>query len=84
MRSLSSARCFTTTPPARSKGVIADVLRSFAVDRGDDWPDFEPLAEFAINDSASALGSGNMPFYADRGQHPQRRRQLVQARPLRI
>ena len=31
-----------------------------------------PLAEFAINDSASALGSGYTLFYADRGKHPQR------------
>ena len=40
--------------------VIADVLRSFAADRGDDWQDFVPLAEFAINDSASALGSATL------------------------
>ena len=31
-----------------------------------------PLAEFAINDSTSTLGSGYAPFYADRGQHPRR------------
>ena len=31
-----------------------------------------PLIEFAINDSASPLGSGYTPFYADRGQHPRR------------
>ena len=33
-----------------------------------------PLAEFAINrdDSASSLGSGYTPFYADRGQQPRR------------
>jgi hypothetical protein len=29
-----------------------------------------PLVQFAINDSASPLGSGYTPFYADRGQHP--------------
>ena len=62
----------TTSKVERVNGVIADVLRSFAADRGDDWPDFVPLAEFAINDSASALGSGYTPFYADRGQHPRR------------
>ena len=62
----------TTSKVERVNGVIADVLRSFAADRGDDWPDFVPLAQFAINDSASALGSGYMPFYADRGQHPRR------------
>jgi hypothetical protein len=33
-------------------GVIADVLRSFANERGDDWPALVPLVEFAINDSA--------------------------------
>ena len=31
-----------------------------------------PLVEFAINDSASSLGPGCTPFYADRGQHPRR------------
>ena len=33
-----------------------------------------PLDEFrvAISDSASSLGSGYTPFYADRGQHPRR------------
>jgi hypothetical protein len=54
------------------------VLRFFAGERADDWPDFVLLAEFAINDSASPLGSGYTavtPFYADRGhasQHPRR------------
>ena len=48
------------------------MLRSFASERGDDWPELVPLVEFAINDSASTLGSGYTPFYADRGQHPRR------------
>ncbi len=52
--------------------VIADVLRSFANERGDDWPAPVPLVEFAINDSASPLGPGYTLFYADRGQHPRR------------
>ncbi len=56
----------------RVNGVIADVLRSFAGDRADDWPEFVPLAEFAINQSVSSLGFGYTPFYADRGQHPRR------------
>ena len=56
----------------RINGVIADVLRSFANERGDDWPARVPLVEFAIHDSASPLGSGYTPFYADRGQHPRR------------
>ena len=74
-------------------GVIADVLRSFAADRGNDWPDFVPLAEFAISDSASALGSGYTQFYADPASTlsafshlrppPIQRRQPVQARPQR-
>jgi hypothetical protein len=62
----------TTSKVERLNGVIADVLRSFANDRGDDWPELVPLIEFAINDSASPLGSGYTPFYADRGQHPRR------------
>ena len=40
------------TPPQHYR-VIADVLRSFADDRCDDWPDLVQLVEFAINDSAS-------------------------------
>ena len=62
----------TTSKVERVNGVIADVLRSFASERGDDWPELVPLVEFAINDSASTLGSGYTPFYADRGQHPRR------------
>jgi hypothetical protein len=62
----------TTSKVERVNGVIADVLRAVASDRGDDWPEFVPLVEFAINDSASQLGSGYTPFYADRGQHPRR------------
>ena len=30
------------------------------------------MVEFAINESASPLGTGYTPFYADRGQHPRR------------
>ncbi len=58
----------------RTSGVIrvADVLRSFANERGDDWPALVPLVESAINDLASPLGSGYTPFYAGRGQHPRR------------
>ena len=39
-------------------GVVDDVLRSFAGERADDWPTLVPLAEFAINDSVSPLGTG--------------------------
>ena len=62
----------TTSKVERVNGVIADVLRSFAGERADDWPTLVPLVEFAINDSASPLGTGYTPFYADRGQHPRR------------
>ncbi len=48
------------------------MLSSFAGKRADDWPEFLPLVEFAINDSASPLGSEYTPFYADCGQHPRR------------
>jgi hypothetical protein len=68
-----------TSKVERVNGVIADVLRSFASERGDDWPELMPLVEFAINDSASTLGSGYTLFYADRGQHP--RRPLLLAAP---
>ncbi len=60
----------TTGKVERINGVITDVLRSFANKRGDDWPALVPLVEFSNNDSASPLGSGYTPFYADRGQHP--------------
>ena len=62
----------TATAEIAARNFIADVLRSFACDRCDDWPDFVPLAEFALNDSASSLGSGYASFFADRGQHPRR------------
>ena len=53
----------TTRKVERVNGVIADVLRSFAGERrragADDWPGpaLVPLVEFALNDSASPLGS---------------------------
>jgi hypothetical protein len=52
--------------------MIADVLRSFASERCNDWPQLVQLVEFAINNSVSTLGSGYTPFYADRCQHPRR------------
>ena len=62
----------TTSKVERVNGVIEDVLRAFVNDRQDNWPDLISLVEFAINDSASPLGTGYTPFYADRGQHPRR------------
>ncbi len=55
----------------RVNSVIADagVLRVFAGDSTNDWPEFVPLAEFAINDSVSALGSGCTQVYANSRQH---------------
>ena len=60
----------TTSKVERVNGVIADVLRSFAGERADDWLALVPLVEFAINDSASLHGTGYTPFYADRDQQP--------------
>ena len=62
----------TTSKVEHINGVTADVLRCSAGDRCDDRPDFVPLAEFALNDSASFLGSGYTPFFAVRGHHPRR------------
>ena len=62
----------TTAKVERVNAVIEDVLRSFVAERQDNWPELTPLVEFAINDSASPLGTGYTPFYADRGQHPRR------------
>ena len=78
----------TTSKVERVNGVIADVLRSFAGERADDWPDIVPVVEFAINDSASPLGSGYTPFYAAStpvapSSRRRRRTQPAQVRPLR-
>ena len=62
----------TTSKVERVNGVVGDALRAFVNDRQDDWPTYIPLVEFAINDSASALGCGYTPFFADRGEHPRR------------
>ena len=67
----------TTAKVERLNGVVEDVLRSFVNERQDNWPQLVPLVEFAINDSASCLGTGYTPFYADRGQHPRRPLSLV-------
>ena len=60
----------TNSRTERVNAVIADVLRCFVDGRQADWPSLIPLVEFAINDSASALGHGYTAFYADRGQRP--------------
>ena len=68
----------TTSKVERVDGVIADVLRSLADDQCNDWTDFVPLVELAINDSASLrlsaslLRSAYTPFFADRCQHTRR------------
>jgi hypothetical protein len=64
----------TTSKVGRVNCVLADseVLRCVSGERAGDWPDFVPLIEFTIIDSASPLGSGYTPFYANSGQHPRR------------
>ena len=57
----------------RVNSVIADVLRSSAGERADDWPTHVPLVEFAINDSAS-----------DRLHALLRRRRPAPRRPLTL
>ena len=44
----------TTSKVERVNGVVADVLRSFAGERADDWPALVPLVEFA-NESPSTI-----------------------------
>jgi hypothetical protein len=83
----------TTSKVERVHGVIADVPRAFAGYRRDGWPELAPLAEFAINDSASSLGSGpratrpSTPTAASAGPSPRPMRQTppphpAPARPL--
>jgi hypothetical protein len=43
---------------------------SIANERGDDWPDLIPLAEFAINDAASPLARPSTPISASAPAHP--------------
>ena len=45
-------------------------MRAYANGRKDDWDSHLPLAEFAINTSASLLDDGLTPFFIDRGAHP--------------
>ena len=54
----------------RANGVISDTVRAYANGRKDDWDSHLPLAEFAINNSASSLDDGLTPFVIDRGEHP--------------
>jgi hypothetical protein len=60
----------TNAKVERANGVIGDTLRAFANGRKDDWDRQLPLAVFAINNAASALGDGLTPFFIDRGAHP--------------
>jgi hypothetical protein len=68
----SQHRHNTTSKAKRVHGVIADVLCASAGNSSDNRPELVPLVKFATNDSASTLGSGHTPLYADRGQHPHR------------
>ena len=54
----------------RANGVISDTLRAYANALNDDWDSHLTLAEFAINNAASALGDDLTPFFIDRGAHP--------------
>jgi hypothetical protein len=60
----------TNAKVGRANGVIGDTLRAFADGRKDDWDRQLPLAVFAINKAASALGDELTPFFIDRGAHP--------------
>jgi hypothetical protein len=60
----------TNAEVERANGVIGDTLRAFANGRKDDWDRQLPLAVFAINNAASALGDELTPFFIDRGAHP--------------
>ena len=42
----------------RVNGVVANVRRSSASERADDWPTILRLVQFAVHDSASHLGTG--------------------------
>ena len=57
----------TNAKVERANGVISDTLRSYANERKDDWDIHLTLAEFAINNAASALGDDLTPFFIDRG-----------------
>ena len=62
----------TNAKVERANGVISDTLRVYASGRKDDWDSCIPLAEFAINNSASSLDDGLpvTPFFIDRIAHP--------------
>ena len=45
------------------------MLRAYANGRKDYWDSHLPLAEFAINNSASSIDDGLTPFFIDRGAH---------------
>ena len=48
----------------RANCVISDTLRAYANGQKDDWNSHLPLAVFAINEAASALGGDLTPFKA--------------------
>ncbi len=48
----------TNSRPEHINAVIADVVCCLLDSRQTDWPSLIPLVEFAIDDSASALGHG--------------------------
>jgi hypothetical protein len=60
----------TNAKVERANGVISDTLRAYANGRKDDWDSHLSLAEFAINNATSTLGTDLTPFFIDRGAHP--------------
>ena len=60
----------TTSKVELVNSVIADVLCALVNDWQDNWPELTQLVEFAINNTASPLGTGFTPFFADSCQHP--------------
>ena len=48
---------------------VSIYLRNFVNGRQDNWADWLPLAEFAINNRDSSV-TGHSPFYLNHGRHP--------------
>ena len=53
----------------RTNRTLEEGLRAFVSINHDDWDEFLPLLEFAVN-NAKSTSSGHSPFYLNYGEHP--------------
>ena len=53
----------------RTNRTVIEILRGYVNERNNNWVDFLPIVEIAINNSKS-VSTGYSPFFSNYGYHP--------------